>query len=158
MKMPPPDGHEEVVETPERNLWMAVVERALKDYCFFFDKLHSSSNGRMMTYRISANDNPSVMFTRTIKELNRLRWFLFCETPEPFNLIYLTELFYEDGAGMAANIREMASRQFRKNMLEAEQMNIFVDVREHISKFTSADKWSPAEEYVQLRHKRYKPH
>ena len=31
-------------EIPERNLWLAVIERAFKDYCFFFDKLEARHN------------------------------------------------------------------------------------------------------------------
>jgi hypothetical protein len=34
-------------ETPERNLWFAVIERALKDYCFFFDRLCNTGNGSL---------------------------------------------------------------------------------------------------------------
>jgi len=34
-----PLSEEYIPETAERNLWFAVIERALKDYCFFFDQL-----------------------------------------------------------------------------------------------------------------------
>lgn len=144
-------------DTPERALWFAVIERALKDYCFFFDRLASSGAGHLINIdklRPAYRENFTL---KAIAEVERLRWFLFCKTPEPFNLQYLAEQLYDDGPGMASTIRNEAAQQFRLHLIEAEQQNRFVAIVNYIKESTSATNVAPALVESKLRHKRSRP-
>jgi len=145
--------YDEPIQTPERKLWMAVIERAMKDYCFFFDKL--AAMHKAPGYSPYYKTTTSSFNKRAIKELNRLRWFIFDKQAEEFNLTFLTEQFYEDSDGAAEHIRKVAKEQFKKNMDDAKTNKLFPEVREHISRFSSVDSWTAADEYVPLRLKRY---
>lgn len=139
---------------PERQLWLAVIERALKDYCFFFEKLSASGKGQILNYCPVTDYTRKTFNTRAIKELNRLRWFIYCKEPQQFNLAMLLNEFYDDGEGMTKSIRTLASMQFKKNMQEAEALQLYPTLIDYIKKNTKANDWSPAEEYLLLKKKR----
>ena len=145
-----------VPETPERNLWFAVIERALKDYCFFFDRLLNTGNGSLVIYE-RMNDNYRQSFhLKAIAELNRLRWFLFTREQVPFNLEYLAEQLYDDGVGAAQSIRAVAIKQFKRHFLEAEAANKFEHIIRYVRENIAIDKMETAETESTLRHKRYR--
>lgn len=144
------------VETPERNLWFAVIERALKDYCFFFDKLRSTNQGNLIHYESLSHKSRLDFNLRAIGEFNRLQWFFFSKEIQPFNLEYLSEQLYEDSAGNASRIRKEAREQFKRNFLQAEEANRFVAVTSYIRENTHIDKTVAADADSHLRYKRFR--
>jgi hypothetical protein len=50
----------------------------------------------------------------------------------------------------------MAIAQFKKNFDEATKLGLFEELRAYVSQFTAVDTWTPAEDYVPLRQKRYR--
>lgn len=119
-------------ETPERNLWFAVIDRALKDYCFFFDKLLSTGSGKLIDSEKLAGKYNSAFTIKAITEFNKLKWFLFERTPKQFNLEYLSEQLYENPESMASHIRSEAEKRFREHLAEAERRNQFVALLRYI--------------------------
>ena len=120
-------------ETPERNLWAAVIDRALKDYCGFFDKLTSTGSGKLIDYE-SLNDKYKSAFTiKAIVEFNKLKWFIFNKTPKQFNLEYLAEQLYENPTSIANHIRDEAEKKFKTHLAIAEEKNRFVALLKYIS-------------------------
>jgi hypothetical protein len=124
-------------DIPERNLWFAVIERAVKDYCFFFDKLLNTGNGQLVSYKSLTPDSMSDFHARAICEFTRLRWFLFAKEPKEFNLAYLTEQLYDDGEGTAASIRKEVSKQFKLHFADAVKRDQFVAVIDYIKTNTT---------------------
>lgn len=144
-------------DTPERSLWFAVIERALKDYCFFFDRLTSTGAGHLINVEKMRHVYIENFNLKAIAEIERLRWFLFCKIPEPFNLEYLSEQLYDDGPGMAKTIRDEAAQQFKLHLMETEKNNRFVAIIDYIKESTSATQVTPALIESKLRHKRSRP-
>jgi hypothetical protein len=151
-----PVGPEYIPETPERNLWLAVVERALKDYCFFFDQLTKTSNGHVIDVSKLQMHHRNSFNLKAIAELNRLRWFLFDKTPTPFNFEYICQELYSDGKGLADEIRKQASQQFKLHFDETTQKGTFAAIRDYISDTTKIAYAEPAKVESPLRHKRYR--
>jgi len=144
------------LETPERNLWFAVIERALKDYCFFFDRLTNNGNGHLMHFDRFNSVNKNNFQIKAIYEFNRLRWFLFEKEPSEFNLAYLTDQLYEDGDGAASSIRKEASKQFKLHFTEAEERGQFMAVIHYIKENTGIVNAESAKKQCSLRSKRYR--
>jgi hypothetical protein len=143
-------------ETPERNLWFAVIERALKDYCFFFDKLGSSGTGNLIPYEIFDSDRKNQFNIKAIYEFNRLRWFIFTKEPEPFNLEYLAEQLYDDGPGAASSIRKEAKEQFKLHFDQADKKGRFQAVLHYIKENTNVERSVSATQISRLRYKRHR--
>jgi hypothetical protein len=143
-------------ETPERNLWFAVIERALKDYCFFFDKLYSTGSGQLIQYESLTVDNKSHFHIKAIYEFNRLRWFIFEKEPAQFNLSYLAEQLYEDGEGAASSIRKEASKQFKLHFDKAEERGQFMAVIHYIKENTGVMRSESAQKESALKNKRHR--
>lgn len=143
-------------ESSERTLWTAVIERAMKDYCFFFDWVESSSR----IYKKRATDKLQnircVNFvTKSIGEFNRLQWFLFSNEMQPFNLYYITEQLHDD-SGLRERLRTMAREQFKLNLDKAIAGDKFPAITSYILKNTNAHKETPAAAESTLRQKRYR--
>jgi hypothetical protein len=143
-------------ETPERNLWFAVIERALKDYCFFFDKLLSNGSGQLVRYDVMPLDDRNNFQIKAIYEFNRLRWFLFEKEPAHFNLTYLADQLYEDGSGAASSIRKEASKQFKLHFDHAEERGRFMGLIHYIKENTNVTRTESAEKESSLRYKRHR--
>lgn len=143
-------------ETPERNLWFAVIERALKDYCFFFDKLLNHGSGQLVSYDAMLPDDKNNFQIKAIYEFNRLRWFLFDKKPAHFNLTYLTDQLYEDGDGAASSIRKEASRQFKLHFDQAQERGQFMGIIHYIKENTNIMRMEAATKESSLRNKRYR--
>ena len=63
------------ITMPEEVLWLAVIERAMMDYCKPTKELN-------------------------IKDKNDLQWFFFTTEPKPFNLLFICDTIFDD-AGAA---------------------------------------------------------
>lgn len=145
-----------VQETPERNLWFAVIERALKDYCFFFDRLLTTGTGNLIVYEGMDQEKRQTFNLKAIAELNRLRWFIFERELLEFNLQYLGEQLYEDGGSAVECIRAEAARQFKLHFITVEKTNRFPMICNYIRDTINVDKMQTATVESKLRYKRYR--
>jgi hypothetical protein len=145
-----------VLRTPERDLWMAVIERALKDYCFFFEKVLQTGNGHLIRYEGLSEHDARDFSMRCIAELSRLRWFLFDATPTPFNLEYLSNELYDDNGGMAQCIRKEAQKQFNLHVQSQQIAGRFPDVIKYVTENWQRDFSDAASKRSKLSYKRYR--
>jgi hypothetical protein len=143
-------------ETPERNLWFAVIERALKDYCFFFDRLCNTGNGSLVVYERLTDKHRQSFNLQAIAELNRLRWFLFLKDSAQFNLTYLADQLYDDGEGAASSIRKAAKEQFKRHFIETELAGKFDAICAYVRDTIAIDRIESAPIESALRYKRYR--
>jgi hypothetical protein len=137
---------------PERDLWLAVVERAMRDYCFFFDKLFNHASIAKWSPKIETN----LSFHKAITELNRLRWFFFGDIPEPFNLKYIMEALYEDCEGMTKLVRKTVSEQFKRHVEQIEADGKFVRIVDYIKNETNAMNVKTACSESRLKNRRFR--
>jgi hypothetical protein len=160
MRSRPSFNHQQehlVLETPERTLWLAVIERALKDYCFFFDRVLRNNTNWNIEIKPESFMNPkAAIFKKRIGEFQRLRWFLFNTNGEPFNLEYLADILYEPEQDMAGRIRSKAAKVFKRHLDEARASGIYPVLVEYVDKNTGANNVAPAPEPSPLRYKRYR--
>jgi hypothetical protein len=145
-----------VIELPERTLWLAVIERAIKDYCFFFERLqrYEYHNNHRDIDRFQYNPK-SKTHGNAIAEFDRLRWFLFDLEPVEFNLTYLSLMLY-DGDGFACQTRQAATKHFKRHLEEIKQKGIFPHIVAHIIKNIPVDEIQLSEETSRLRFIRYR--
>lgn len=118
--------------TPEKALWLAVVERAMRDYCFYFEWLqqHRMSCDVAHQERLyGQNRNGYVL--KGIAEYNRLCWFLFCDEPAPFNLTYIFDMLDQEDA-LLHTIRKLCKEQFKLHLNRIKDANMFPRIVEHI--------------------------
>lgn len=128
------EADEGITIFPEGELWLAVIERAIRDYCFFFDNALSYSCKTRWGPRTEEN----VQTVKCIRELQRLRWFLFEETPEPFNMQYILENLFDDYDAIGKEIRAQAKSEFKKHLEEMEQKRMFLGLIAYIKANTNA--------------------
>lgn len=143
-------------ETPERNLWFAVIERALKDYCFFFNKLSNTGQGQLINCESRSPTFNNDFNLKAINEFNRLRWFLFEKEPLAFNLTYLTEQLYDDGDSAASCIRKQAIMQFKLHFLTIEEAGRFVAITSYVRQKIRIEPSQAAEKESTLRYKKFR--
>lgn len=131
-----PDCNE--TQFPEKNLWLAVIDRAVKDYCGFFDKLFlvGFKYGKFINAISRVESNLSII--QTMHELNRLRWFLFEEKPEPFNMQYIVECLYDDSSGMLSSMRKEITKKFNEHVDAIERLGTFPRLVHYIKNETTA--------------------
>lgn len=142
---------------PERTLWLAVIERALKDYCFFFDRLDGLPQiGIKSIFHDQKCERKNVMYHKTIGDFSRLRWFLFDPYPSPFNLSYLTRELYNDDESIAEAMRKQAKEQFKLQLNKVREQGRFALIVKYIEENTGADKAVAATKESKLRNKRYR--
>jgi hypothetical protein len=145
-----------ITESPERTLWLAVIERALKDYCFFFDRLQRYENCNNFRDIDRFQYNPkSRTHGNAVAEFERLRWFLFDLESTEFNLTYLSLVLY-DGDGFAYQIRQAANKYFKRHLDQTKEKGIFPHIIAYIVENSPADNASAASEESPLRFKRYR--
>ena len=108
-------------ESAERNLWLAVIERALKDYCFFFDRIQEKGTD----YLTKGCKGKKSSRNKCLHEISRLRWFLYGIPAEPFNLEYLITELYDDSDNVLQSIRSHATSQFKRHILEQQDKGKF---------------------------------
>lgn len=116
-----PHNEDSVLDSPERMLWLAVVERALKDYCFFFDRLTGADQGhRVMQSTISFKGSKrGYNLHKARAEYQRLAWFMFDESQTPFNLEYICTQLYDDGNGVAQSFRAEAMKLLNRHITDS---------------------------------------
>lgn len=147
----------EQASSPERTLWLAVIERALKDYCFFFDTVLRNNATADIEISPSALSNPkSAIYRKRIGEFRRLRWFLFNTDAQPFNLEYLIDILYEPDQDMLSKIRMRAAKMFKRHLDETREANRFPLLIKYIDENTGANKAKPDLYECPLRWKRYR--
>lgn len=123
---------------PEKNLWLAVVDRAIKDYCGFFDKLFMVGFKHGKFLNVVARVESNLSLVQTMYELNRLRWFLFEENPEPFNMQYIMECLYDDHQGMLSSMRKEITKKFNDHVSAIERIGHFPKLVGYIKDETNA--------------------
>ena len=143
--------------SPERNLWFAVIEKAIKDYCFFFDLYFERGLAQLSCREEITPTSLQTFNIKAVAELNRLRWFLFEKIPEEFNLQYLAIHLYEDGEGMADKLRAEIAQQFALHLKQVEEKNQFSYVLSYIKNNTKAHMALPSNDNSKLKKKRYRP-
>ena len=146
------DAETNVGDCPERTLWLAVIEKAIKDYCFFFDKLSGGPSDSLIGhYKMSSR-----MYRKCVIELNRLHWFLFTKECTPWNLQYLVTILYENPDDVLACIRTAAREQFARHLAETELKNTYPQLILYIKNNTTAATHKSAPTESKLRYKRYR--
>ena len=145
-----------ITESPERTLWLAVIERALKDYCFFFERLQRYENCNNFRDIDRFQHNPkSRTHGNAVAEFERLRWFLFDLQPIEFNLTYLSLVLY-DNEGFAFQVRKAADKYFKRHLDQTKEKGIFPHIIAYIVENSPADSATAALEDSPLRFKRYR--
>lgn len=137
-------------ESAERNLWLAVIERALKDYCFFFDRIQEKGTD----YLTKGCKGKKSSRNKCLHEISRLRWFLYGKPAETFNLEYLITELYEDSDNVLQSIRSHATSQFKRHILEQEGKNKFKALVSELSGFVPDCPIAPATTESTLRQQR----
>jgi hypothetical protein len=134
-----PHNDSEALEMPERYLWLAVVERALKDYCFFFDRLSGADQGNrvMQTYVDFKRKKYGFNYKKAVAEYARLNWFMFDLNPVPFNLEYICIQLYDDGNGVASMFRKEAKKLLNKHIIDSKAEERFGVLVDHIRGYTN---------------------
>lgn len=122
------------INSPEKQLWLAVVDRALKDYCFFFDKLFTYKLKDLGANQVETN----LAYYKTIQELHTLRWFLFSTKPQQFNMQYILENLYDDYDGIGKTIRSKAKQHFKAHVEEIQSKGRFPRLIKYILSETNA--------------------
>ena len=123
---------------PERTLWLAVVERALKDYCQFFTAWERKLNVQNYTkkQRMWKEDDPEFK-RQALLEFKKLHEFIFDITPRPNNVEYIAEMLYD--TKIVDNFRQVAREQFLAHINEMEASGKFVDIIAQIRKYIVND-------------------
>lgn len=155
-EVPTADHIDKNNETPERNLWIAVIERALKDYCFFFDRLVTTGNGQLIVYTNLDEVKRQNFNLQAIAELNRLRGWIFTRKPEPYNLQWLSDQLFDTSDSAADAIRREALKQFKLHFLQVEERNEFGFITHYIRNNVNIDGMPTAVQQSSLRFKRYR--
>lgn len=137
---------------PERDLWMAVIERSVRDYCFFFDNLFQFANNDIFEKK----REDRVSFVKAVQELRNLRWFLFGEIPRPFNLQFILEAVYDDFEGMAKSIRQSVSEQFKLHLEQVIASGRHKRLVEYVQNETSAMKAKTAVSRTTINRRRFR--
>lgn len=137
-------------ESAERNLWLAVIERALKDYCFFFDRIQEKGTD----YLTKGCKGKKSSRNKCLHEISRLRWFLYGIPAEPFNLEYLITELYDDSDNVLQSIRSHATSQFKRHILEQQDKGKFDALVSEMYGFVPECPIAPATTESTLRQRR----
>lgn len=102
---------------PERVMWLAIIERALKDYAFFFDRLatFNANKARYPFYKLGKNPRKKIE-QKAISEFFHLHDYIFNTTPKPNNVEYISRMLFDET--MAKHFRKIARQQFANNILK----------------------------------------
>ena len=99
--------------TPEYHLWVAVVDRAIYDYSTFADWICKRQTYERKNARKS---RPYTVETRMMRELDCLKWFLFSEPDQEFNLSWIMDHVFQSGYRMKKEIREKCEKAHETNL------------------------------------------
>jgi len=101
-------------QCPEYKLWTAVMTRAITDYVKFFDQwiVIDGQNIRMS----KTKKRRKTLRTKQSLELNWLRWFLFSDSSQEFNLAWVFEHCLHEN--------ESSLKTTRKNLIKFHVQNL----------------------------------
>lgn len=131
-------GNDPTENLPERTLWLAVISRAMRDYCFFFDRLSSEDYSPPYTAK-GSRKSYTTLYHKAIAEFSRLRFWFNNPNPHPFNLVYIGHMLYEDGDGFAECIRKQAHAFLAAHLEEVEKENKYPELLKHFRQFIASD-------------------
>lgn len=136
---PIPTNEDCHIAQPERLLWLAVLERALKDYCYFFHRLCGADQGDRILRSIDKYKGHKIGYNyrKVCFEYDRLNWFLFDKTLEPFNLEYICQQLYDDGPGMAQSFRREAKKTFNRHVIDSKAETVYPTILAYIRQYTN---------------------
>lgn len=99
--------------TPEYLLWVAVVDRAIWDFCTFADWYCQRLTHEYCRKRKRVSNTPEVAM---IREYNSLLWFLFDTRPQEFNLQWISEHVFSCGPGLCEGVRRRCVAGHKANL------------------------------------------
>lgn len=99
--------------SPEYLLWIAVVDRAIYDFCTFADWYCQRLTREYGRRRKHISNTAEIAMLR---ELSILECFLFNPVPEPYNLQWIGEHVFSCGAGVCDNIRARCEAGHKANL------------------------------------------
>lgn len=144
---------DEPMHGPERGLWVAVVERAMRDYCWY---LQSSDLMRGFSWAEDRSFFPvkgQNEHKKLIRDYRVLRWFLFSKKPAPYNLEYIYTNFLEDFGGIA-NVRRYCSTYHKAHLESLDGNPKYTDIIADLRAMSGRDKPDPTIKIDELRPRR----
>jgi hypothetical protein len=118
--------------TPEKALWLAVIERGMRDYCFYFEWIqqHRMSHDAGQQERLYSPHRTNYAI-KSISEYNKLRWFVFSDKPREYNMIYIFEMI--DGSdALLAEMRRLCKAQFKLHLDKVKEAGMFPFIVQHV--------------------------
>ncbi len=118
------------LHTPEHYLWVAVVDRAIYDYSTFADWVCQRQTYEKKSKRHKLS---RTIEARMIREYEALRWFLFEDAEEEFNLSWIMDHVFNAGHKMRREIRERCQLAHETNIAvyaQLPQLKQFIEVYE----------------------------
>jgi hypothetical protein len=100
-------------KTPEYHLWLAVVDRAIYDYATFADWVCQRQTYETKNSKIG---RPKTVEIRMIREYEVLRWFLFEDPAEEYNLAWIMEHVFTGGDQLKHKIRKRCEKAHETNL------------------------------------------
>lgn len=98
--------------TPEYLLWVAVVDRAISDFCAFAEWYrHRVAHAASKTKKRASTSEIAI-----IRELSVLEWFLFDRQPRECNLQWIAENVFNCGTGICDDIRQRCLQGHKANL------------------------------------------
>jgi hypothetical protein len=99
--------------TGEYLLWVAIVDRAIWDFCTFADWYCQRLSHEYGRKRKQVSNTAEVAMLR---EYNVLSWFLFSERSEEFNLQWIAEHVFKCGDSICGDIRKRCEAGHKANL------------------------------------------
>jgi hypothetical protein len=120
-------------ESPEQAFWRAVIDRAVKDYCFFFDMMEAYKNHRPPSeHKELVGYKRDRLYLRSVSEFKVLRWFLFSDEMEQYNMKYIFHNFFNSPGGEDA-IRRYAAKHFQEHMKKMRAQDRYKAVLDYLN-------------------------
>lgn len=99
--------------TPEYLLWVAVVDRAIYDFCTFAEWYNARVTHTAFKKPKKRSNTPEISMMR---ELSALQWFIFDPMPREYNLQWIAENVFSCGAGICDEIRRRCIKGHKANL------------------------------------------
>lgn len=135
---------------PERTLWVAVVERAMRDYCWY---LSSSDLMRGFSWGMGRKHFPQPgqpEYQKLLRNYRHLRWFLFEKKAIPYNLTYIYNNFLEDSGGIQ-RVRRYCIRYHAEHLKSVENDPKLAEMLREIRAISGRDKIDDTIKVPELR-------
>lgn len=99
--------------SPEYLLWVAIVDRAIYDFCTFADWYCQRLSHEYGRKRKHISNTAEIAMLR---ELNTLEWFLFDPIPQEYNLQWIAEHVFNCGESVCDKIRLKCEAGHKANL------------------------------------------